>query len=134
MLGRRDRARVHERIHSGAPVAGYDLGAFDRDDRIEAGARRVHANPLLDRLEALFLNDLRRGEHFRDRLDGHFRRHVAGGVDLPVGRHDRDAVQLGINLGERRNVVGILALGQVLVFRVCGVDRLLDIGRRLRTD
>ena len=35
-------------------------------------------------------------------------------IDLAVGGDDRDAEQVGIDLGERRDVVGVLALLQIL--------------------
>ena len=82
---------------------------FDRDDRVEARAGRVDADPLLDRLEPLLLDDLRHREDLRDRLDRDLGLDVAGGVDLAVGRHQRDAEQVRIDLGQRRNVVGVLA-------------------------
>ena len=94
---------------SGAPVPTTVLHAFDRDDRVEARAGRVDADPLLDRLEALLLDDLRHREDLRDRLDRDLGLDVAGGVDLAVGGHQRDAEQVRIDLGERRNVVGVLA-------------------------
>ena len=44
---------------SGAPVPTTVLDAFDGDDRVEARAGRVDADPLLDRVESLLLDDLR---------------------------------------------------------------------------
>ena len=83
-------------------------------------------------VEALLLDDLRHREDLRDRLDRDLGLDVAGGVDLAVGGHQRDAEQVRIDLGERRDVVGVLAFLEVLVLRVGGVDRRLDVGRRLR--
>jgi len=57
---------------------------------------------------------------------------VTGGVDLAVRGHQRDAVQAWIDLGERRNVVGILALFQILVFGERGIDDRLRVGLRRR--
>jgi len=41
--------------------AGTDdgLDALDGDDRVEPGTRRVHADAIRNRIEALFLDDLR---------------------------------------------------------------------------
>ena len=55
-----------------------------------------------------------------------------GGVDLAVGGHQGDAEDLRVDLGERRDVVGVVALLEVLVLGVGGVERGLDLGRRLR--
>ena len=105
---------IDQRVHLRRAGADDGLHAFDRDDRVEAGAGRVDADPLLDRLEPLLLDDLRHREDLRDRLDRDLGLDVAGGVDLAVGRHQRDAEQVRIDLGQRRNVVGVLAFLQRL--------------------
>ena len=101
---------------------------------IELNRAPVASTPmrLRDRVESLLLDDLRGREDLRDGLDGDLGLEVARRVHLAVRGHDRDAEQLRIDLGEGRNVVGVLALLQVLVLRVGGIDRLLDVGRRLR--
>ena len=83
-------------------------------------------------VESLLLDDLRHGEDLRDRLDRHLGLHVAGGVDLAVGGDHRDPEQVGIDGGERRDVVGVLAFLEVLEFGVGRIDGLLDVCRRLR--
>ena len=50
-------------------------------------------------------------------------------IDLAVGGDQRDAEQVRIDLGERGNVVGVLAFLQVLVLLVRRVDRCLRIAR-----
>ena len=79
---------------------------------------------------ALLLDHLGHREDLRDRLDRHLGLDVAGGVDLAVGGDERDAEQVRIDLGERRDVVGVLAFLQVLELRVGRVDR--GLRRRLR--
>ena len=118
---------------SGAPVPTTFLHRLDRDDRVEARAGGVDADPLFDRLEPLFLDDLGHREHLGDRLDRDFGLEVAGGVDLAVGGDQRDAEQIRVDLGERRNVVGVLAFLEVLVLVEGGVDdRLRIAGLRAR--
>ena len=58
------------------------------------------------------------------------RRRVAGRVDLAVGSHERDAEQVRVDLGERGDVVGVLAFVQVLVLRVGRIERALNVGGR----
>ena len=43
---------------------------------------------------------------------------IAGGVQLAVRRHDRDAVDVRIHFGQRRNVVGVGAFLERAVLRV----------------
>ena len=117
---------------SGAPVPTTVRTALDGDDRVEARAGRVHADPLLDRVQPLFLDDLRHREHFRDRLDRDLGLDVAGGVDLAVDRHDGDAEQVRIDLRQRGNVVGVLAFLEVPELRVGRVHGPLHVTRRLR--
>ena len=50
-------------------------------------------------------------------------------IDLAVNGHQRDAEQVRIDLGERGNVVGVLAFLQVPELLVRSLDRLLRIGR-----
>ena len=83
-------------------------------------------------VEPLLLDDLRHREDFRDRLDRYLGLDVASGVDLAVGGDDGDAEQVGIDLGQRGNVVGVLAFLEGPEFPVGGVDGLLDVGGRLR--
>jgi hypothetical protein len=80
-------------------------------------------------LRPLLLDDLRHREDLRDRLDRDFGLHVTGGVDLAIGGDHRDAEQIRIDLGQGRNVVGVLALLERPELFVCGIDRLLDVGR-----
>ena len=117
---------------SGAPVPTTVRTAFDGDDRVEARAGRVDADLLLDRLEPLLLDDLRHREDLRDRLDRDLGLHVAGGVDLAVGGHHGDAEQVRVDLGQRRDVVGVLAFLECSELRVGRVDGLLDLSRCLR--
>ena len=125
---------IDQRIH--LRRAGADDGAdpLDRDDRVEPGAGGVHADALLDRVEPLFLDDLRHREDFRDRLDRDLGLDVAGGVDLAVGGDDRDAEQVRIDFRQRRNVVGVLAFLERPELRVGGVDGLLHVAGRLRVE
>ena len=51
-------------------------------------------------------------------------------MDLAVHSDERDAEQIRIDLGKRRDVVGVLAFLQRSEFRICGVDRGL-LGPRL---
>ena len=76
------------------------------------------------------LHHLRHGEDLGDRLDRYLRLDVAGGVDLAVLGHQGDAVDLRVDLGERRDVVGVGALLDVVVLRVGGVEGRLDLGRQ----
>ena len=94
---------------SGAPVPDDRPDAFNRDDRVEPRAGGIDADAFLDRAGALLLDDLGHREDLGDRLDRHLGLHVAGGVDLAVRRDQGDAEQVRIDLGERRNVVGVLA-------------------------
>ena len=57
--------------------------------------------------------------------------HVASGVDLTVGGDEGDPEQVRVDLGERRNIVGVLAFLERPELCVCGVNRLLDLGWRL---
>ena len=52
-------------------------------------------------------------------------------VDLTVCRDERDAVDAGVDLGQGRDVVGVLAFLQVLVLGVGRIQRRLDRGRGL---
>ena len=113
---------------SGAPVPTTVLDAFDGDDGVEPRAGRVDADPLLDRVEALLLDDLRHREDLGDRLNRDLGLDVAGGVDLAVHRDQRDAEQVRIDLGERRDVVGVLAFLEGLEL----VERVVDGGLRIR--
>ena len=101
--------------------------AFDGDDRVEPGAGRVDADPLLDRVEALLLDHLRHREDLGDRLNRDLGLDVAGGVDLAVDGHQRDAEQVRIDLGERRDVVGVLAFLERLEL----IERVVDGGLRI---
>ena len=60
-------------------------------------------------IQPLLLDDLRHREDLRDRLDRDLGLHVARGEDLAVGGHERDAEEVRVDLGERRNVVRVLA-------------------------
>ena len=60
-------------------------------------------------VEPLLLDDLRHREDLRDRLDRDLGLDVARRVDLAVGRDEGDAEQVRVDLGQRRNVVGVLA-------------------------
>ena len=62
------------------PIATGDRDAVYHGDRVH---------------EPLFLDDLRGREDLRDRLDGHFRFHVARGVDLAVRGDEGDAEDQG---------------------------------------
>jgi hypothetical protein len=120
---------IDERVHLRRTRCQHRAHAFDSDDRIEARAGCVDADPLLDRVQSLLLNDLRHREHFRDRLDRHFSLHVAGGDDLAVNGHQCDTEQVRIDLGQRGNVVGVLAFLQVPELLVRSLDRFLRIAR-----
>jgi hypothetical protein len=58
----------------------------------------------------VLLHHERHREDLRDRLDRDLGGHVAGGVRLAVGGDERDAEQRRVDLGERRDVVGVLAI------------------------
>ena len=108
------------RVHLGALVL------LDRDDRVEHLAGGVHAHVVGDRLDARLLHHQRHREDLRDRLDRHLGLDVAHRVDLAVDRDQRDAEEVRVDLGERGDVVGVLALLQVLVLREgrlqCGLE------------
>ena len=129
--GRRDRARIHQRVHLRRSRSGDRPDAFNRDNRVEPRPCGIDADALCDRARALLLDDLGHREDLGDGLDRHLALHVAGGVDLAVGGDQGDAEQVRIDLGERRNVVGVLAFVERPELRVGGVDRLLDVGGRL---
>src|SRR5690606_17071210 len=57
---------------------------------------------------------------------------ITGGVDRAVGGDQGDAEQFRIDLGERRNVVGVLAFVERSDLSVSRVNRSLDLGWRLR--
>ena len=99
------------------------LRELDRDDRVEAHAGRVDADRVRDRVGARLLHDLGHREDLGDRLDRDRGLHVARGVDLAVRGHEGDAVDVRVDLGERRDVVGVLAFLEVLVLRVGRVER-----------
>src|SRR5213076_2916936 len=80
---------------------------------------------------SLFLHDPGHGEHFGDRLDGNLRLDVAGGVDLAVGGDERDAVDVRVDLRQRRDVVRVSAFFQILEPGVGGGDRAVDVARTL---
>jgi hypothetical protein len=115
---------------SGFPRAFDHLHAFDRDDGVEARARGIHADPVRNGIQALLLHHLRHREDLGDRLNRYFGLDVAGGVDLAVRRHERDAEQIRIDLRQCRDVVGVLAFLQRPELRVGVVDRGL-LGPRL---
>ena len=101
---------------SGAPVPTTVLTASTA--MIELKRAPVASTPIrfsID-VEPLLLDDLRHREDLRDRLDRDLGLHVAGGVDLAVGGDQRDAEQIRIDLGQRRDVVGVLAFLEVLNF------------------
>ena len=129
---RRNRSRIHQRVHLGGPGSDDRPDAFNRDDRIEPCARGIDADPLFDGFRSLLLDHLSHREDLRDRLDRDCGLHVTGGVDLAVGGDQGDSEQIGIDFGQGRNVVGVLALLERSELCVCGIDRLLDLGRRLR--
>jgi hypothetical protein len=68
---RRDRARIHHRVHLGALVP------LDRVDGVEDLPRGVHAHVALDGVDALLLHDPGHGEDLGDRLDRDL------GLDVP---------------------------------------------------
>ncbi len=77
-------------------------------------------------------SDLRQREDLGDRLDRDLGLHVAHGVDLAVGRDERDPVDVRVHLGERRDVVRVLAFLQSLILGVRRLQSGFDLGRRLR--
>jgi len=111
---------LNERVH----LRPFVL--FDRNDRVERLTGCVDADIVDQRLGARFLDYFRHREHFGDRLDRNFRRHIAGRIHLTVGRHQHDAVDARIDFRERRNVVGVLAFLQIHIFRVCRAERRID--------
>ena len=115
---------------SGAPCRRR-CDPFDRDDRVEPRARRIDADSFLDRLGTLLLDDLRHREDLGDRLDRDLGLDVAGRIDFAVDGDQRDAEQIRIDFGERRNVVRVLAFLEVLELLECAVDGGLRIGRLL---
>ena len=117
---------------SGAPVPTTVLTASTAT--IELKRAPVASTPIRFSIDVgpLLLDDLRHREDLRDRLDRDLGLDVAGGVDLAVGGHQRDAEQVRIDFGERRDVVGVLAFLQVLVLGVGGVRRPAGACRRLR--
>ena len=94
---------------SGAPVPTTVLTASTA--MIELKRAPVASTPIRFSIavESLLLDHLRHREDLGDRLDRHLGLDVAGGVDLAVGGDQRDAEQVRIDLGERRDVVGVLA-------------------------
>ena len=119
---------------SGAPVPTTVLTPSTA--MIELNRAPVASTPIrfsID-VEPLLLDDLRHREDLRDRLDRDLGLDVAGGVDLAVGGDDRDAEQVRIDLGQRRDVVGVLAFLEASELREGGVDGLLHVSRRLCCD
>ena len=104
---------------------------LDRDDGVEGLAGSVHADVVDERLLARLLHHPRHREDLGHRLDRDFRRDVAGGVDLSVGRHERNPEQVRVHLGQRRDVVGVLALVKVLVLLVRRIHDALVVGGAL---
>ena len=113
---------------------GVHLGAFvllDGHDRVEHLARRIDAHVVHDGVHSRLLHHQGHGEHLGDRLDGNFRLDVAFRVDLAVHGDQGDAVDVGIDLGQGRNVIGILAFLQILVLGVGRIQGRLDRRRSL---
>jgi len=100
---------------------------------IELKRAPVASTPMFfDRAQALFLDHLRHREDLGDRLNRDLGLDVAGGKHLTVHRDQRNPEQVRIDLGQGRNVVGVLAFLECPVLCVCGINRLLDFGGRLR--
>ena len=118
--GRRDRARVHERIDLMALVL------LDRHDRVEDLPGGVHADGVLEHLGAAVLDHAGESENLGDRLDREERVGIADGVDASLGRDERDTEQSRRNFGERGDVVRVLALGDALKFRVRFLEHAFD--------
>ena len=112
---------------SGAPVPTTVLTPSTA--MIELNRAPVASTPIRfsTDVEPLLLNHLRHREDLRDRLDRDLRLHVAGGVDLAVGGDEGDAEQVRVDLGQRRDVVGVLAFLEVAELGVGRVDRPLDV-------
>ena len=82
---------------------------------IELNTAPVASTPMfLDGVQPLLLDHLRHREDFRDRLDRHLGLDVASREDPAVYGDQDDAEQIRIHLGERRDVVGVLAFLEVL--------------------
>ena len=117
---------------SGAPVPATVLTPSTA--MIELNRAPVASTPMRFSIAVrpLLLDDLGHREDLGDRLDRDLGLHVTGGVDLAVGGDHGDAEQVRIDLGERRNVVGVLAFLERPELCVGRVNRLLDLGWRLR--
>ena len=126
---RGDGARVDHRVHLGALVL------LDRDDRVEHLAGRVDAHVVDDRLRSpdssITLAIVKTLE-----IDWIDTSEVTSpvGVDLAVDRHQRDAEDVRVDLGERRDVVGVGPFLEVLVLCIGRLEGGVDVGRRLRQD
>jgi hypothetical protein len=69
-------------------------------------------------------------EDFRNRLDRDFGLQVAGRMDLPVGGHEREPEDIRVDLGQRRNIVAVLAVLQRSILVVGRLESALDSSRR----
>jgi hypothetical protein len=118
-LGGRHRAGVDHRVER--PV--FDIV---EQDRVEGVAGRLDADMLEHRIAAVLGQDVAVDERLRRRLDRKGALAVAGGVDLAVDGCDGDAEEVGIGLGELGDVVGNLAVAQLLETGVEGRQVVID--------
>ena len=104
----RDGAGVHER--RGGPVVFQQ----DGEDGVERQPRGIGADVVEDRLRAVLFQCQNSRVHFRDRFNAEAVVGVAHRDEPAVRQAQTDAEQVGIHVGEIRNVVGILAALDVL--------------------
>ena len=110
-----DRTRVDHRV---ARPAGTAL----QGELVEGFTGRLDAHLLQHRIESAVGKGCRVGERLGDRLDGELDVLVADGVRAAVDGCDRDGEQIGVGLGQVRNVVGD---GSTAL----GVERIEDLGQ-----
>lgn len=117
---RRDRTGIDHRVHR---MPGVEL---ERHERIEGEPGVVHADDVAHPLVAVLLDRQGVDEHLRDRLDRERMQCVARIVRTAVDLDDREAEQLGIDLGEHGDVIRDGSAAVVRVAPVGLADQLLD--------
>ncbi len=123
-----NRAGVGER------VARFAFFLFELDERVESRSGGLTSDVVPKRRSNVPQRD-RQGEDRRNALDRERLVAIAGNIGRPVGKRDRDAEFLGIDVGERRNVARDIPVPAINIgIAQHRVDERLIVDRRLVLD
>ena len=114
------RAGVDHRVDRPAPLIQGNL--------VEGVAGGLDADALEDLLQAELLDGQAVNQWLRHRLDGELVVDVAECVEVAFGAHDGGGPQVGVDVGQRRNVRGILPVRDLAAVLGEGVERFPERG------